>query len=117
MMTRERALAGLSALASETRLDLVRLLVVAGEAGLPAGVVAERLGISASRLSFHLSALEQARLVTAARDGRRILYRADHAGIGGIIGYLLHDCCAGHPEVCACTDRVAASAAAARQTC
>ncbi len=111
-MESDRVLLALSAMASATRLDLVRLLVVAGDDGLAAGRIAARLGMSASRLSFHLSALEQAGLIAARREGRSILYRADHAGIGGVIGYLLHDCCAGHPAVCACSERAAGAAPA-----
>ena len=101
-MERRKVLDALAALASETRLDLVRALIVAGEEGLPAGEIGRRLGIAASRLSFHLSALEQAGLVRVRRDGRNMIYAADHAGIGGVIGYLLHDCCAGDPKVSGC---------------
>lgn len=99
-MNRTAVLAALSAMASDVRLDLLRLLVVAGPDGLSAGDIAVRMGLAASRLSFHLSALEQARLVRARRDGRNIFYSADHSGIGGVLGYILHDCCAGHPQVC-----------------
>lgn len=101
-MDRTRILDALGAMANGTRLDLVRALIVAGDKGLSAGDIARSLGISASRLSFHLAALEQAGLVTAVRDGRNIIYAANHAGLGGVIDYLLNDCCAGHPTVCAC---------------
>jgi ArsR family transcriptional regulator, arsenate/arsenite/antimonite-responsive transcriptional repressor len=87
------------------RLDLVRSLIVAGDAGMAQGEIARLMSVSASRLSFHLAALEQAGLVTARRSGRNMIYAADHAGIGGVIGYLLHDCCGGHPKVCACSQR------------
>lgn len=101
-MTRDQALAALSALANATRLELVRLLVGAGPEGLAASDIALRLGISASRLSFHLAALEQAGLVTARRASRNIFYAASMRGLGEVISYLLDDCCAAHPEVCAC---------------
>ena len=97
-MDQPRALAALSALANATRLELVRMLV----AGLAASDIAARLVLSPSRLSFHLAALEQAGLVTSRRASRNIFYAADTRGLGGVIGYLLEDCCAGHPEVCAC---------------
>ncbi len=71
-MDRGKVLDALSAMANETRLDLLRGLIVAGEGGLPAGRIAADLGLSASRLSFHLAALEQAGLITARRDGRNI---------------------------------------------
>ncbi|CAM5468386.1 metalloregulator ArsR/SmtB family transcription factor [Frigidibacter albus] len=101
-MERRQVLAALSALASETRLDLVRLLVPAGKPGLSAGEIARRLGISASRLSFHLAALEQAGLIASRRESRNVFYAADFAGIGQTFGYLLNDCCLDHPEVREC---------------
>ncbi|WP_413872459.1 ArsR/SmtB family transcription factor [Albidovulum sp.] len=101
-MHHDQALAALSALANATRLELVRTLVGAGPEGLAASDIAGRLGISASRLSFHLAALEQAGLVTARRAARNIFYAASAGGLGGVISYLLNDCCAAHPEVSAC---------------
>lgn len=110
-MDKARVLAALSALANDKRLDLVRALVVAGDAGLPAGEIARLLDVSASRLSFHLAALEQAGLITSRRVARNVIYAADHAGIGRVIAYLLDDCCAGHPKVQDCCRRRAASPA------
>jgi DNA-binding transcriptional ArsR family regulator len=101
-MDRARVLSALSALASGTRLDLVRALIVAGPGGMTAGALAREFGMAASRLSFHLAALEGASLVRARRAGRNMIYAADHEAIGGVIGYLLDDCCARHPAVCAC---------------
>ena len=68
------AAAMLAALGAETRLDLFRLLAAEGASGLPAGVIAERLGVPASTLSFHLAALERVGLLHATRRGRSILY-------------------------------------------
>ena len=101
-MIQSLALSGLSALAHENRLALVRLLVAAGDSGLAQGEIARRLDISASRLAFHLSLLEQAGLVNARREGRSVLYAADLAGIGRVLSYVLNDCCGAHPEVHAC---------------
>lgn len=101
-MNRTTALAALSALANETRLELVRLLVGAGSEGLSAGGIAKRLSISPSRLSFHLSALEQAGLIVSRRASRQIIYSVDTAGIGGVISYLLNDCCRADPDIRAC---------------
>ncbi|MCB6177423.1 metalloregulator ArsR/SmtB family transcription factor [Rhodobacter sp. Har01] len=101
-MERSKALAALSALAHGDRLDLIRLLVQAGGTGLPAGEIARALGLSASRLSFHLSALEQAGLLRSQRVARNVIYAVDAGGLGAIIAYLLNDCCMEHPEVVAC---------------
>ena len=101
-MERSKVLSALSALAHESRLDLVRLLVPRGKEGLPAGEIARALGLSASRLSFHLAALEQAGLIRSRKVSRNVIYSVDLAGIGGAISYLLADCCLDHPEVLAC---------------
>lgn len=99
---RDQALSALQALANGTRLDLVRCLIVAGDAGLPAGVLADRLGLSPSRLSFHLATLESAGVVEPRRVSRNIYYSAALDRLGQIIGFLLNDCCAAHPRVRAC---------------
>jgi ArsR family transcriptional regulator, arsenate/arsenite/antimonite-responsive transcriptional repressor len=103
---RHEALVGLSALAHETRLDLIRLLTPLGTAGMPAGQIAQALGLAAPRLSFHLSALEQAGLIRSRRAARNVIYSVDTAGLGRMISYLLNDCCADHPEIlAACNHR------------
>lgn len=105
-MDRQKVLVALSALAHETRLDLIRLLTPLGPAGMPAGQIAQALGLAAPRLSFHLSALEQAGLIRSRRAARNVIYSVDAAGLGQTISYLLNDCCADHPEVlAACTHR------------
>ena len=103
-MERSKALAALSALAHETRLDLIRLLMQTGDAGMPAGQIAQALGLAAPRLSFHLSALEQAGLLQSRRVARNVIYSVDRRTIGKTMGYLLSTCCCSHPEVmAACT--------------
>lgn len=97
-----RALAAFSALSQETRLRIVRLLVIAGPKGMPAGAVGEALGgTSSSRLSFHLGHLEQAGLVQSRREGRQIIYSVVHAALADLIRFLMRDCCQNRPEVCA----------------
>ena len=65
---RVQALSGFGALSQENRLEIVRLLVRAGLDGLPAGEIAEAVGISPSNLSFHLKELETAKLVAGRRE-------------------------------------------------
>jgi ArsR family transcriptional regulator, arsenate/arsenite/antimonite-responsive transcriptional repressor len=104
-MNESKALDGLSALANETRLRLLRDLVRAGDQGLSAGVLAARAAASSSRLSFHLAALENAGLISSQRVSRNIYYRADFESLGRLLGYVMHDCCNGHPTICACSAR------------
>ena len=101
-MDRSKALAAFSALSHEARLDLIRLLVPEGAQGLAAGEIARRLGLSSSRLSFHLSAMEGAGLLTSRRVARNVFYAVDAGGLGATIAWLLNDCCMEHPEVVAC---------------
>ena len=105
-MDRSKALAALSALAHETRLDLIRLLIPQGADGMAAGQIAETLGIAAPRLSFHLSALEQAGLLRSRKVARNVFYSVDPSGIGRTISYVLNGCCCDHPEVRAACSRV-----------
>lgn len=92
-MEQSKVLAALSALAHESRLELVRLLMDKGDDGLAAGAIGEALGLGASRLSFHLSALEQAGLIRSRRASRNVIYVVDREGIGRMLGFLLADCC------------------------
>jgi ArsR family transcriptional regulator, arsenate/arsenite/antimonite-responsive transcriptional repressor len=94
------ALAGLAALAQETRLAIFRRLVRAGPGGESAGAIAEGLGTPAPTLSFHLKELEHAGLVTQRRAGRSLIYAANYDGMRALLGFLMEDCCAGRPEIC-----------------
>lgn len=87
------AVQALGALAHETRLAIHRMLVEAGPDGLPAGVIAERLGIPPSSLTFHLQQLFHARLATQRRASRQLIYAADFGTMNGLIGYLTENCC------------------------
>jgi len=92
-MKTKTALRALAALAQENRLAVFRLLVVHAPEGLPAGAIAERLGVSPATLSFHLKELAHAGLATASPQGRFIWYRADVAAMNGLVGYLTENCC------------------------
>lgn len=100
-MDERQALAAFGALAQETRLRLLRLLVAAGREGLAAGVLAERAEVSASNVSFHLKELDRAGLVSTRRESRSIIYSARIEALSGLIRFLMEDCCSGRPEICA----------------
>lgn len=100
-MDEGRALVAFAALSQETRLRVLRLLVRSGPGGMAAGSIGTAMGgISSSRLSFHLTHLEQAGLVQSRRDGRSIIYSAALPALSALVGFLMRDCCQGHPEVC-----------------
>ena len=99
-MDEHRAVLALSALAQETRLALYRLLVAEGPLGLPAGAIAERLGVAPSSLSFHLQQLLHAGLVTQRRAGRQLIYAAEYETMNALLAYLTENCC-GRGQSCA----------------
>jgi DNA-binding transcriptional ArsR family regulator len=92
METAEAVLA-LAAMAQDTRLTALRLLVQAGPGGLAAGDIARRLEVPAPTLSFHLRALLHAGLVRATRDGRSLYYAADYGRLRGLVDFLSESCC------------------------
>jgi len=94
-MKLKQTIDNLSALAQETRLRAFRLLVRMGEAGLPAGKIAEDLNVNATTLSRHLAVMEAAGLIYSERKVRQIIYRVDFAAVRSLFTFLLEDCCAG----------------------
>jgi len=92
-MDQKRAIAALGALAQETRLELFRLLVARGPEGLSAGVIAEKLGVMPSSLSFHLQQLVHAGLITQRRLSRQLIYSADYGAMSELMAYLTENCC------------------------
>lgn len=108
-MSAPHALAALAALGQPTRLQIFRLLMRHGPGALPAGLIAETIGCPHNTLSSHLSILARAGLIRGTRDGRAILYRADIEGMRALIGFLVTDCCEGHPELCSLAPGAAAS--------
>jgi ArsR family transcriptional regulator, arsenate/arsenite/antimonite-responsive transcriptional repressor len=93
----------LGALAHETRLALYRMLVERGPDGLPAGVIAERLGLQPSSLTFHVQHLHRAGLLTQRRLGRQLIYAADFSVMNGLVGYLTENCCGRGSTTSACS--------------
>ncbi|SCB41465.1 ArsR/SmtB family transcription factor [Rhizobium lusitanum] len=107
-MDQRQALGAFAALSQETRLQIVRLLVVAGPEGMAAGALAEKVEVSPSNISFHLKELEHSGLIAAQRQSRSIIYTAHYESLGGLVRFLMEDCCSGHPEICAPAAEVAA---------
>src|ERR1700721_1116527 len=100
-MEKDDAVAGLAALAQHNRLDVFRLLVKAGPAGLPAGRVAEELDLAPNTLTFHFDRLRGAGLVTVRREGRSMIYAARFETMNGLLAFLTENCCQGATEACA----------------
>ena len=95
MVDASSAIGALGALAQDHRLALFRLLVQAGEDGMPAGAIAGALGVPNSSLSFHLAHLMRAGLIGQERRSRSLIYRANYAAMNHLVGYLMENCCGG----------------------
>jgi len=87
-------------LSSGIRLDVYRLLVKRGSAGMVAGQIASELDLPPTNMSFHLKAMTQAGLLQVQQEGRFQRYRANFDLMRDLIAYLTEQCCAGHPEEC-----------------
>lgn len=94
-MKPEAAIGALGALAQEHRLALFRLLVQAGDKGMPAGAIAEALEVPNSSLSFHLAQLRKAGLILQERQHRSLIYRANYPAMNTLVAYLMENCCGG----------------------
>lgn len=99
-MEKIEVITALNSLAQETRLDIFRYLVQIGPAGLPAGQIADHLGLPSATLSFHLKTLQHAGMVVRQRQSRSLIYAANFARMNSLLAYLTENCCAGDPQHC-----------------
>lgn len=91
-MDKRQAIEALGALAQDTRFDVFRMLVAAGDQGLSAGAIAKDLGVVASTLSHHLGLLEHAGLVRSSRQGRHVIYVHEGDAAKALVRFLADSC-------------------------
>ena len=94
------AISALSALASEARLAVFRLLVRRGPEGYTPSELSERLGVPGPTLSFHLKELAHAELVVCRRKGRKLHYSPNFERMNALVGFLTENCCSLADEAC-----------------
>jgi ArsR family transcriptional regulator, arsenate/arsenite/antimonite-responsive transcriptional repressor len=90
----------LSALASEPRLTVFRLLVKRGPDGYSPSELSERLDIPSPTLSFHLKELVRAKLVVSRRESRNLYYSPNIARMNALVAFLTANCCSLANEAC-----------------
>ncbi len=88
-----------SALGTESRLRIVRLLLAAHPGGMIVSDIQTELGIPASTLSHHLDKLRQQGLVAVERKGTFLWYRANTAKLQELLGFLYAECCTRSSDV------------------
>lgn len=99
-MKSKEAVIKFESLSSETRLDIFRLLLKHGEAGLVAGEIAEALSLPNTNLSFHLKALVHANMISVEKEGRYLRYKALIGEMLFLIDFLTGECCVDNPGYC-----------------
>lgn len=82
-----------SALGTEPRLRIMRLLLSAHPDGMVVGDIITELGITASTLSHHLDKLKNEDLVKVQRESTFLRYSANAETLQELLGFLYAECC------------------------
>ncbi len=82
-----------SAMGTESRLRILRLLLSAHPGGMVAGDLQSELGVPASTLSHHLDKLKNKDLVTVRREGTYLWYAANTETLQQLLSFLYAECC------------------------
>jgi ArsR family transcriptional regulator len=82
-----------SAMGTEARLRILRLLLSAHPEGMVPGDLQSELGIPASTLSHHLDKLKNEDLVTVRREGTFLWYSANADALQELLTFLYSECC------------------------
>ena len=82
-----------SAMGTEPRLRIVRLLLKAHPEGLVVGDIGSELEIPSSTLSHHLDKLKNEDLVCVRREGTFLWYSANTEALQELLGFLYAECC------------------------
>lgn len=93
-MDQVTAAQGFSAMGSESRLDVLQVLVRAGGGGLMVGDIQSRTSIPPSTLAHHLKFLSAAGLILQEKQGRAVLNRANFDHLSQLAQFILKECCA-----------------------
>jgi ArsR family transcriptional regulator len=82
-----------SALGTEQRLRIMRLLLSAHPEGMVVGDIITELGMAASTLSHHLDKLKHEGLVKVQRESTFLRYSANADALQELLGFLYAECC------------------------
>ena len=83
----------LSAMGTEPRLRIVRLLLSAHPEGMVVGEIGSELDIPSSTLSHHLEKLKNEDLLRVRREGTFLWYSANTEALQELLGFLYAECC------------------------
>lgn len=94
-MKLETAALILSKIGNPTRLKIVRMLVRAGNQGLPVGAIQKKLKIPGSTLTHHISHLKNAQVIRQERHQATLFCIMEYDQLTKLVDYLTEECCVG----------------------
>jgi len=92
-MKLETAALVLSKIGNPTRLKIVRMLVRAGDQGLPVGAIQKKLNIPGSTLTHHISHLKNAKVIRQERHQATLYCIMEYEQLNKLVAYLTDECC------------------------
>ena len=104
-MKLETAALILSKIGNPTRLEIVRLLVRAGDQGMPVGAIQKNLQIPGSTLTHHIAHLKSAGLIRQEREQATLFCKMEYERLTDLVAYLTEECCMDDAE--SASDKVA----------
>ncbi len=87
----------LSKIGNPTRLNIVRLLVRAGDEGLAVGQIQKQLGIPGSTLTHHIAHLKSAGVIHQQRQQATLICTMRYELLSDLVAYLTAECCIDEP--------------------
>jgi len=89
----------LSKIGNPTRLKIVRLLVKAGDQGMPVGAIQKKLQIPGSTLTHHITHLKNAGLIRQHRQQATLFCIMEYERLNQLVNYLTDECCVDHSAI------------------
>ncbi|HEY3381204.1 MAG TPA: metalloregulator ArsR/SmtB family transcription factor [Vicinamibacterales bacterium] len=89
----------MSAMGTEPRLRIMRLLLSAHPVGMVVGEIQDELAIAGSTLSHHLDKLKNEDLVRVQREGTFLRYSANADALKELLAFLYAECCSRNKAV------------------
>lgn len=84
----------LAKIGNPTRLKIVRLLVRAGDEGMPVGMIQKKLNIPGSTLTHHINHLKSAGVIRQQRRQATLICKMEFDLLRNLVDYLTEECCA-----------------------
>ncbi len=99
-MDQQQAIECFSAMAQESRLAILKLLMRKSPDGIRVSDISAKLDIVPSTLSGHLSVLRRSGLLNSKRNQREIFYSANLEAINDLMLFIVEECCDGNLGSC-----------------